>query len=180
MGIGKRYSRPEGCHRAFEGLRAATVYQPVWNYFSIWTQSCPVDPSVMTGPLYMHCPRRQEVFTCGSWAVQHGCYDWGISLILSSYHLNISSHLRLVASLLDRAVFTAPLAVPAHPGWTSVLFGTILPDTPKLELFLLQHPAYFTGLLNGLAEEPTQIQAPENWILVTARCPETPARVVSL
>ena len=70
--------------------------------------------------------------------------------------------MRLVASLVDTAVFTVALAVPVRPGWTSVSFGTTLPDSPKLELFLLQHPAYFTGLLNGLAEEPMQIQAPEN------------------
>lgn len=132
--------------------------------------------------LYVHCPIRQPVFSCGYGAFQRGCCEWGTqvsTLILSGCHLNLSSHMRLVATILDR-VFTMAMDSPLCPVWTSVPFGTTLPDTPKLELFLLQHHTYFIGLLKDQRRSQHRSKPTENWMIGRVRCPEGPALVVSL
>lgn len=89
MGIGKRYSMikcwAKGCHRAFEGLRAAAVYQPVWNYFRVLTQSCPVDPLCSSrAAVHMHCPRKYSQESTEQFNMATRTNEFKSDLILSS------------------------------------------------------------------------------------------------
>lgn len=65
---------------------------------------------------------------------------------LYNWHLNLNSHMWLVAPILDRAVFIMAMAIPVHPGWTSALLETTLPDSPNIRLFLLLHLPTSQGL----------------------------------
>lgn len=110
--------------------------------------------------LYVHCPIRQPVFSCGYGAFQRGCCEWGTqvsTLILSGCHLNLSSHMRLVATILDSFHHGYGQSVVSwldlSPVWNHTAWH------PKARALSPPTPYLLHRTVKGPAEEPTQIKA---------------------